>query len=271
MTYIPSQDYGTFTAAVDAVVNRSGRAPLRDEIASIVRQTYRSLQTMVDFDNDRVETTIRATGSMDRLSAYRWNLLTGAPNFRKIEAAKLSKHYGPRGEYRFFKQMVPGTLKTSRQFSGGQDLAYYRGGNVIVFTGFPYSSEGTEIDISYFTYLPALEDFGPLIADRPLRYDIIEANRFQDDPWAGWIDQTGNFPIRLDGTQDPRVYLAHDTSTGERTLHHVTNWILFNWFELVVRGALSTILNAVDDPRAPKVFAEYRALQSSFKQGEVIP
>ena len=45
--------------------------------------------------------------------------------------------------------------------------------------------------------------------------------------------------------------------------------MLFNWFELVVRGTLSIVSNMVDDPRGPKIFAEYTQLQTALRRGEI--
>lgn len=238
--YRDSDDYGTFTAAVDAVVVRSGRAPLRAEAASMVRQTMRTCQVLGDFDGDRREEQITADAN-----PFQWHVDT---EFRKIESAKLSTRLGPRGEFLYYQKAPPGTLAAHRQFSGLQDLVYYRGGDIIAFAGHAVDSV---IDVAYFTYFPPMRDFGSNITQRPWRYDTLTAE---------WIDQRGNFPLQQDGTPDPRANIPQD---------YTTNWMLFNWFELIVTGALSDLLNAVNDPRGRQEFAKFRALQTDLLKAEV--
>ena len=231
-----SEDYGTFSAAVDHVVQRAGKSPLRDDVASLARQVIRSSQTLSDFPEDRSETSFVVP-----TVPYQWNVPSG---FRKIERAHLTNRLVGTNEYFRFDKLPPGNLGT-RPPKGG---SYYRGGNVVVFGG---HQVGDTIGISYFSYLPPLPDFGEILSQRPWRYDL-EAQQ--------WIDQRGNYGLLTDGSPDPR---------SESPLEMSTNWLLFDWFELVVKGAMSAILNATDDPRGPRVFAEYTALMTALKRGAV--
>ena len=230
------RDYGTFTAAVDAVVTRSGRSPFRNEIASQVRQIYRSNQCDGFYSQDRIEESDIGNFLIDGIVPQ--PLLWSIPyNFRQIEAARVTNRKGARDEILYFQRRPPGTIKRDDVTR----LMYYRGGDTIVFSGHRTTDI---IGVSYFTYLPPLHDYGAEIADRPWRYDIETEE---------WIDQRSSFPVGDSRLSAPLI--------GS------TNWLLFDWFELVVRGALSAILNATDDPRGAKVFAEYNNLRTILKRG----
>lgn len=227
-------DYGTFTAAVDSVVVRSGRSPLRQEAASMVRQTLRTCQVLGEFDGDRREEQITA-----ETNPFSWGVDS---DFRKIEAAKVANRLSYRNEFLYYKKAPPGTLSVHRTISGLTDLVYYRGGNVVVFAGHQANSL---IDVSFFTYFPPLRDFGPDVTQRPWRYDTRT---------GVWVDQRSTF--------DPSDYWR------EIPQENTTNWMLFNWFELIVTGALSDLLNAVNDPRGSREFAKFSALQVDLLRAE---
>ena len=232
------EDYGTFSAAIDRVVERAGKSPLREDIASLVRQVIRTNQVLSDFPQDRSETSFIVD-----VVPYQWRLPVF---FRKIEIVRIMNRFGPRGEPLLFKKSPPGNIGLISSVIANEKRTYYRGGDIIAFGG--HRSEDT-LGVSYFSYLPPMADFGNELTKRPWRYDLVGQT---------WVDQRGNYGTLTDGSADPRA---------ESELQASTNWLLFDWFELVVKGAMSAILNATDDPRGPKIFAEYSALQSALKRG----
>ena len=235
-----SEDYGTFSAAIDRVVQRAGKSPLREDIASLVRQVIRSNQVLSDFAQDRSEVALEAD-----VVPYEWRV---PEHFRKVELARVMNRFGPRGEPLLFRKMPPGNVGVVSSVIANERRTYYRGGNTVVFGG---HRAGDMLGISYFSYLPPLPDFGDVLAQRPWVYDLQNGS---------WLDQRGDYGLLADGSVDPRSTSPLDVST---------NWLLFDWFELIVKGAMSGILNATDDPRGPKVFAEYSALQSALKRGAI--
>ena len=237
------EDYGTFSAAVDRVVTRAGRSPLREEIASLIRQVIRANQVLSDFAQDRSEIQL----TMDAVP-FVWNFTEDAPYFRKIEIARVMNRTGPHGRPLLFKKAPPGNLGLSGAIVANENRTYYRGGNVIAFGG---HRVGDIIGVSYFSYLPPLHDFGDAIADRPWRYDLQN---------SVWVDQRTNFGQLPDGSRDPRSSSPIEAST---------NWLLFDWFELIVKGAMSNILNATADERGPRIFAEYKDARMDMLHGDL--
>ena len=176
---------------------------------------------------------------------YQWRI---PEFFRKIELARVINRFGPRGEPLLFKKSPPGNIGLISSVIANEKRTYYRGGDIVVFGG---HRSGDTLGVSYFSYLPPMADFGDLIARRPWRYSLLEQQ---------WIDQRSIFGQLEDGSADP---------LASSLLEAHTNWLLFDWFELIVKGAMSGILNATDDPRGTKIFAEYGALQSALKRGAV--
>lgn len=116
---------------------------------------------------------------------------------------------------------------------------YYPSGDSFIFAG---HGEGAPINIAYLTYFAPLKYFA--VTDRPAIYSVDTLE------WS---------------------YAApYDMSTELRAMARamVTNWALFNWFEVVIEGALAKLYKTVDDPRAVATFALYKQLQSSLLQGE---
>jgi hypothetical protein len=48
----------------------------------------------------------------------------------------------------------------------------------------------------------------------------------------------------------------------------VSNWLLFNWFEMIVEGALAKLYKTTQDDRAVSSFALFSSFKTTFKQGE---
>lgn len=114
---------------------------------------------------------------------------------------------------------------------------YYGGPGYYVFGG---TALGDSIDVAYYSYLPKLAYYEE--ADRPARFYL------ETDAWE---------------------YLSPGTATeNEAARNKVTNWLLMNYYDFVVEGAMAKILKVVGDDRAPSSFALYKSYQKDLEAGE---
>ena len=220
---------GTFSAAVDAVITKSGRLYRVTDIVSAVRRAILDCQTIEFFENDFEEE--RLTGNVD---PYIWRF---PRHFRSLKTARYTGIRTDRGHLVYAKKILP-SARLERE-----DYYWYQSGNAVVFHG---HGPGNHIDVGYYRMLP------------PLVYYKEENIRpaIWDDETMEWR-YTGGMPE----TDEERL--------AKQDL--VTNWLLFNFFEIIVDGALNYIFNIIEDPRARQSYAIYQAgrqmIQRAFGEG----
>ncbi len=155
-------------------------------------------------------------------------------------------------ELRFFRTVrYPGEIYPPyivpgrRQFD--EDKFYYAASTYFTFKGV---NVGDLLDIAFYQYFPKLVYFEA--ANRPARY-------FADLAKWQYLDQNNNFVDTL-GSDD----------LDEAAEALVTNWMLFDWNDLVLEGTLAKQFKAIGDPRAPSSFALFKSMIKDLLQGEVI-
>lgn len=135
--------------------------------------------------------------------------------------------------YTYPKEKLPGKVQE------GEDTYYYRATNYFAFRGV---AVGTSIDVAYYMYLKKLPYYAA--GARPAYFDL------ELDAW---------------------VYLpAYDDTDANRLIARdlVSNWLLIDWYDLIVEGGLAKLLKTLGDPRAPSSFGLYKQLQQDLKKGE---
>lgn len=118
-----------------------------------------------------------------------------------------------------------------------EDYYYYRAANYHVFAGLDI---GAYIDVAYYTY------FTPIIyyeeAVRPARFNL------ETQAWE-----------YLTAVTDAEKEIAQALST---------NWLLFNWFDLIVEGTLAKLYKTVGDQRQAVTYSLYKSYQKDLLAGE---
>lgn len=214
-------EINTFSAAVDAVVERSGRVNLRSSIIAYVRLAIRELQSKVESPNDLVEEELVADAA-----PFVW---TQPEGFRKLVSARYGTVYDLHDNAVYPKQLVPGN------WLNRFDYYYYQSGNSFVFSGI---GPGDVVQLAYLKWALNLPYYEP--ADRPAVYEL----------------ETSSWTYKAAITADEQ----------EVARSQVTNWILFDWFDLVVEGALAKLYKTVGDERAVSSFALFKSLEQDFKR-----
>lgn len=155
-------------------------------------------------------------------------------------------------ELRFFRTVrYPGEIYPPYIVPGRRqfDVAkfYYAAATYFVFQGVELNEV---LDIAYYSYVPKLVYFEA--ANRPARY-FADLGKWQ------YLDLNGNF-----------VDTLGSTVLDEAAEALVTNWIIFDWFDLVLEGILAKQFKVIGDPRAPSHFALFKSMIKDLLQGEVV-
>jgi len=136
-----------------------------------------------------------------------------------------------RGDRIYPPEILPGKNQKNKTYY------YYGGPGYYVFAGVAANSL---IDVSYYRNSRKLPYYAP--EDRPAQFDL-ETN--------SWLYATASDP---------------DSKTIAR--EQVSNWLLFNYYDLIVEGALSKLFNIIGDPRSRPTYASYKSLQNDLIANE---
>lgn len=138
-----------------------------------------------------------------------------------------------RGELIYPKQVQPSQRQQEL------DYYYYHGADYVVFKGV---QAGVQIDVAYFSFFRKLPYYE--IAARPATFSL------ETETWS---------------------YLtAVSDAEKEAARALVTNWLLFDWYDMILEGTVAKVLKAVGDPRAPSSFALFKSLQNQFEADKSI-
>jgi len=153
-------------------------------------------------------------------------------NFRLFETVRYSSLTDAQGNFIYPKFRNPGK---SQYF---QDYFFYRSLDTIVFSGVGLNDV---IDIAYYQNQPKLAYYA--VAARPATYSL------EDAAWT-----------YLSGTTDPiQQQAARDL---------VTHWLLTDWYDVVVEGAIAKLLKATQHPGATSSFALFSSFKKDVLRGE---
>lgn len=132
------ENWGTFSACVDTVIERSGRLDRLDDVIEFVRQTILETQIEDFFAFDLVE---------DRLSPpSAGTFVAPTPlDFRQMKAVRYTDKMTPRGEMVYAEQVDPSLPQREKEHY------WYLSTDNFVFSGVE-----SIIDIAYYRILPAL-------------------------------------------------------------------------------------------------------------------
>lgn len=150
--------------------------------------------------------------------------------FRMIRTVRYP-YTNERGEQLYPKEILPGKKQREHTYF------YYGGPGYYAFAGL---ASGAVIDIAYYKNSKKLPYYAS--ADRPAYFDL-ESN--------DWIYKTA--------ATDADKLIAREA---------VSNWLLFNYYDTIVEGALAKILKVVGDQRSGSSFALYKSLQTDLIANE---
>ena len=155
-------------------------------------------------------------------------------NFRMWEALQYP-YFTRRGKPVYAVEKKPGKDQNT-----DNTYWFYRSGSSFVFNGL---AVGDIVKYAYQAYLPKLVYYAS-DADKPAIFDL------ETNLWTYHLDYSGN------------------TTLNQQARDKVTNWMLFNWYDLVLEGTLAKLYKTVGDERQRASFALYKQQQKDLMQGE---
>lgn len=228
-----ANEINTFSAAVDACLSRGARPDRLNDIISYMRMTIREIQSLGQFQQDVVEDQLSGV----TVDPYIW--VTPAA-FRSMLTVSYPHLVDEQGKpiYAKYKELGKGQLR--------EDYYYYRSGDSHVFVGHGGRvGDNAAINIAYLEYSRSFQYFNN-VSQRPATYD---------DATASWAYNA--------------AYDVDDT-TREAARRLVTNWVLFNWYDVVLEGTLAKVYKLVDDSRAAATFSFFERQKRVIQSGETI-
>ena len=219
----------TFSQLIDDATQLSGRGTAaRPRLIAYSRSSMREAQVKALFHKDRIEDMLTADAA-----PFIW---TPPVTIRIVETVVFPDEVYPEFITPSRKQRLPSSLG---------DAFYYAAQNYYVFSGVAINDA---INISYFMY------FSPLIyfekSARPARFDV------ETLVWE-YLDNNGEYVSSLS-----------TTALEEAARDKVTNWLIFNWFELVLEGTLAKQFKIIKDERAVTRFALFEKFKVDLLTSE---
>lgn len=224
-----------FSELIDEAVTATGRLDKRAQIIGHANATIRECQTLIGkasviFARDLIEDTVDTDGESD---SYTWTFpRTG------VEALRIMRTvYYPNQDI-YVENKPPGRIQQ------GLDHYYYGGPTYYVFKGV---GEETSVNIGYYRYLPTLTYYAD--GARPAVFDLTTQE---------WSYLVNGVYVSTTGTD----------AGDEAAQALVSNWLLDHWYQMVLEGTLAKIMLILDDPRGPKHYSLYNALQKALAAAE---
>jgi len=221
----------TFSALVDEIGARSGRVERTADITAYARSTMRECTVLAEFAQNTIEGTVVVDAVPFILAVDKLK------NYRRFEAIQYP-YFDSHGQNIYAKERKPGKVKNPNDI-----YFFYRAGDSFIFNGLNINDS---IAYAYQRYLPKLVYYAN-VSDRPARFDL------ETDAWIYHPDYIGNDILKQEGRDK------------------VTNWMLFNWYDMILEGTLTKLTKlykTVKDPRDKTSYALYKQQQSDLLAGE---
>lgn len=232
----------SFSGLVDAVIMATGKPGSLVNIVQYANTVVKECQSLGLFAQDMIEDAIDVAVTDNQ--PIIWNR---PPLFRILRTVK----YQNCGVYP--KLMLPGRLQKDQKYY------YYAADNYFVFKGTEGQFVSDQIQYAMYRWQPALGYFNQLgvnsaifpggpYATRPAFYDLAAAKwQYLNATNDGYVDTTG----------DPAVDAQRQAVS--------MNWLIDQWWELILSGTKSKVFAASGDPRGAAEYSIYNQLKATMK------
>ena len=167
----------------------------------------------------------------DTLTADAENYVWTYPQEFRILRTVRYPYYDAQGNQVYPREILPGKKQKDYEYF------YYGSAGYYVFAG---SSLADQIDVAYYSFVRKLPYYA--LAERPATFSL------EDNKWS---------------------YLINGTDAEQLAARELTsNWLLFNYYDTVVEGAMAKILKTVGDERARSSFALYSSYKMTLLAAE---
>ncbi len=230
-------EVNTFSAAVDDTVLRSGRPDRKADITAFVRTTIRELRVLSLFAKDFTEDQLTAAAD-----PHIWTL---PQEFRQMWTVNYPELVDPQGKVIYPRASMPGRGTRNKEHY------YYQSGDSMIFAGVGASAADNRlINVAYHSYGRKLPYYDISVTGvvRPATFSM------ETNSWSyGTVDSI-----------DYSSTVLLNTTAQEL----VSNWVLFDWYDVVVEGAMAKVLKVTGDDRAVSSFALFSSFKKDMLRGE---
>lgn len=205
-----------------------GRSIRRDKLADIISYARSSLRECTVLSHFE-----RSNIEVEEVTTASPHIMQRPSRFRQFTAVEYPIYDG-HGNPIHPKLKQPGSYtKTS------YDYYYYVSGDSFIFAGL---SANVIIKIEYASYFKPLPYYA--VADRPAVYSM------ETESWSYHADYIGNQTLQ------------------QQARELVTNWLVFDWYDLILEGTIAKLYKSVGDERASSSYALYKQYQKDLLRGE---
>lgn len=221
----------TFSQVVDTVLKRSGRPARGLDAQSYVRASIRECQVTAVYARDLVEDKITTDGT----DPYIWT---------RPQTLRILKTFAYLPGAKNYETIYPDYLPPG-EIQQGQTHYYYGGPTYYVLAG--VGDQPVDVAVAYYRYAIRFVYYN--VDSRPAYYDI-ENGKWQYLGSGGYVDNLA----------------TPELEEAARDL--VTDWLLFDWTELIEEGGLAKLYKNMGDERATSSFALFKSFQKDLLKGE---
>ena len=226
-----------FSQIIDTICERSNRIDMRNIIVSITNGVIRRIQSKQYFQSDLKEIDIDSSSNQVEFSVGQWKWKR-LPDVRLISSVR----YDPWLLY-----------PPNQQPAVGQEALqnyWYKVGDNYVFR-WAYNEDPESIHITYYSTSPEFNY-------------ILDSNRLIQ---YNWVDNTWEKRDNVNSAWE--TMSEQEVTNREGELRAYGNWLLRDYKEVVISGALSKLFGLLDDTeRAKREFAEFNDLFTTLTNNE---
>lgn len=231
----------SFSALIDNVILASGKPQSLISIVGFANATIRECQALGLFARDMIEDSV-VVPSDNTTSYYTWTRDT--KTFRSLRTVKyLTAAVYP-------ELILPGKKQDGRTWF------YYAADDYFVFNGV---AAGETIAFAKYYWAKRLAYYAQLgvtttafpggpYATRPAYYDeTLEAWQYLNTDGNAYVSTTG------------------DTAVDTARQLAAMNWLISDWYDVILSGTKAKIFNSSSDPRSAAEYSLYKQLQTSMR------
>jgi hypothetical protein len=229
----------SFSGLIDSAILQTGKAGSLIAAVSAANLTIRECQSFGLFAKDLIEE--------DPLTVTLPMTWTRPANFRRIRTVKyLAADVYP-------KLVLPGRAQRNK------DAYFYAADNYYVFVG---ASTSDTIGLATYYWRKRLSYYG--------RFGTL-TEQYPGGPYtvrSAYYDNDQDAWVYLNLAETAYVLSLSDPTEEELRRNTNANWLVSDWYDMIVEGTKAKLFNSGDDNRANRAYAAYKAAQKTFQTTE---
>ena len=241
LTFQTPTNEKSFSALIDNAVMATGKPGSLISIVAFANATVRECQTLGLFARDLIEDAVVVDTT--NLTGYEvWE--RDSNTFRSLRTVK----YVSADTYP--ELILPGRKAI------GKTYYYYASDNYYTFNGV---QPGETIAMAKYYWAKRLAYFARL---------GVATTQFPGGPYAtrpAYFDEDTQLWQYLNSEGDAYELTTGDTAVDEARRLAAINWLISDWYDVILSGTKAKVLNQAGDPRSVAEYSLYKQLQAAMK------